>query len=541
MSSPTAAIAGSCFAAAKAFLRSYPEVLLSIFCFVFFCYFRRVFRRSSVPVNWPLAGMLPGLLLNLDHLHDWCTDILRVVGCSFFFRGPWFLGMDYLFTCDPANLQHVFSANFSNYPKGGEFSEIFDILGDGIFNSDGESWKKQRMKAHGLINGRRFRSFVASSIRNKVERGLIPLVDDVARRGAVVDLQDVFMRLTFDATSYLVFGVDPCCLTIGLPTVPFARAMDDAMGALLLRHTVPPAWWKLARWLRIGDEKKLAMAWKVIDRYIAESISEKKKLRSLRNKKDVGGEAKADLLSSYINDDDDEEQQDSHRQGSTEFDKFVGDTAMNFMLAGRDTTGAALTWFFWLLCKNPVVESKILEEFSSTPLRKQRSSSNDLTIFDTEELSKLVYLHAALCESLRLFPPVPFEHKAALRHEILPSGHRVEAGTKILVSLYSMGRMEGIWGKDCLEFRPERWISEKGRVRHEPSYKFMSFNSGPRTCLGKEVAFTQMKAVVAAMVYNFQVQVLPGHVVEPKLSIILHLKNGLRVRIKRRAGDDQQQ
>ncbi|CAD5170954.1 unnamed protein product [Musa acuminata subsp. malaccensis] len=258
---------------------------------------------------------------------------------------------------------------------------------------------------------------------------------------------------------------------------------------------------------------------------IAESIAEKKKLRSLKNHKDGGGKEKANLLSSYINDDDDEEQQDSHRQGSTEFDKFLRDTAINFIFAGRDTTGAALIWFFWLICNNPVVESNILEELRSTPLGKQRSSSNDLTIFDPEELSKLVYLHAALCESLRLFPPLPFHHQAALRHEVLPSGHRVEAGTKILSSLYSRGRMERIWGMDCLEFRPERWISEEGRVRHEPSCKFMSFGSGRRTCLGKEVAFTQMKAVVAAMVYNFQVQVLQGHVVEPKLSVILHMKN----------------
>ncbi|WOL07092.1 Alkane hydroxylase MAH1 [Canna indica] len=81
-----------------------------------------------------------------------------------------------------------------------------------------------------------------------------------------------------------------------------------------------------------------------------------------------------------------------------------------------------------------------------------------------------------------------------------------------------------------MEFRPERWISEEGRVRYEPSYRFLSFNSGPRICLGEEVAFTQMKAVVATMVYNFQVELLEGHVVEPKLSIIPHMKNDLKMK-----------
>ncbi|KAJ0098003.1 hypothetical protein Patl1_27587 [Pistacia atlantica] len=95
--------------------------------------------------------------------------------------------------------------------------------------------------------------------------------------------------------------------------------------------------------------------------------------------------------------------------------------------------------------------------------------------FDSKELNKLVYLHGALCEALRLYPPVPFQHKS-------------------------------IWGDDCLEFKPQRWISEKGRIKHEPSYKFLAFNAGPRTCLGKEVAFTQMKAVAAAIIHNYNVQ-----------------------------------
>ncbi|XP_073365557.1 noroxomaritidine synthase 3-like [Aegilops tauschii subsp. strangulata] len=97
-----------------------------------------------------------------------------------------------------------------------------------------------------------------------------------------------------------------------------------------------------------------------------------------------------------------------------------------------------------------------------------------------------------------------------------------------------MGRMEGVWGKDCMEFRPERWVTDDGKLRYEPSYKFIAFNAGPRTCLGKEVAFTQMKAIAAAVLWNFAVEAVPGHSVEPKLSVILHMKNGFAVTVKRR-------
>ncbi|KAK8717212.1 hypothetical protein V6N13_044488 [Hibiscus sabdariffa] len=51
---------------------------------------------------------------------------------------------------------------------------------------------------------------------------------------------------------------------------------------------------------------------------------------------------------------------------------------------------------------------------------------------------------------------------------------------KVLFNLYSMGRMKSVWGEDCLEFRPERWINERGGIKHEPSYKFPCFGTGPR-------------------------------------------------------------
>jgi cytochrome P450 len=118
---------------------------------------------------------------------------------------------------------------------------------------------------------------------------------------------------------------------------------------------------------------------------------------------------------------------------------------------------------------------------------------------------------------------------------VLPSGHEVRPGDKILVFNYSMGRMKRVWGPDCREFKPERGISDDGKLRYVPSNKFVAFNSGPRTCLGKEMVLVQMKVTVAAVAWNFAVEVVPGHVVEPKLSILLHMKNGLLVRVKRRS------
>ncbi|KAG2244533.1 hypothetical protein Bca52824_093620 [Brassica carinata] len=81
------------------------------------------------------------------------------------------------------------------------------------------------------------------------------------------------------------------------------------------------------------------------------------------------------------------------------------------------------------------------------------------------------------------------------------------------------------------EFRPERWISASGRLKHEPSYKFLAFNAGPRTCLGKKLTFLQMKTVAVNIIQNYEIQVVEGHKTEPVPSVLLRMQHGLKVRV----------
>jgi cytochrome P450 len=135
---------------------------------------------------------------------------------------------------------------------------------------------------------------------------------------------------------------------------------------------------------------------------------------------------------------------------------------------------------------------------------------------------------------VKLYPPLTFEHKCAIKSDILPSGDHVKPNTKLIYSLYAMGRMEQLWGEDCLEFKPERWISAGGNIIHVPSYKFIAFNTGPRSCLGKDISFFQMKMVVVALLWNFHIQVVEGHNVTPRASIVLRMKHGLKVKVSKR-------
>ncbi|XWS44838.1 hypothetical protein CRYUN_Cryun15aG0083500 [Craigia yunnanensis] len=503
-------------------LISIPEVFLAFICFLFLYCLR---NNDGPPKSFPLVGMMPELLLHIHRIHDWCTELLQRCQCTYLFKGPWFAKMNFLVTCDPANIHYIMSSNFHNFPKGSEFKEIFDILGDGIFNADMDLWKNQRKAAQGFMKHQLFHQFLLTTSRAKVEKGLIPVLEHVAKRGFVVNLEDVFQRFTFDSTCILLTGYDPECLSVEFPEVLFSKALDDAEEALFHRHVRPQSFIKLQRWLNMGQEQKYRKAWEVLDDVIAKYICQKRKELKKLNQGLISetGEKGGDLLTSFIT--------AEKSTGLKCDDKFLRDTILSMMLAGRDTTSSALTWFTWLVSRHPKVENKIIEELKS---KIPADETEKRRLFNNEEVKNLVYLHGALCEAIRLYPPVPFQHKEPLKPDILPSGHAVSPMMKIVFNLYSMGRMKSIWGEDCFEFKPERWITERGGIKHEPSYKFLSFNAGPRTCLGKEVAFVQMKAVASTIIYNYRIRVLEETPVVPAVSIILHTKDGLMARVSSR-------
>ncbi|XP_073048002.1 alkane hydroxylase MAH1-like [Primulina eburnea] len=501
-------------------LYAYLEILL-IPISVMFLYFLmiRTRKKSFVPTNWPVLGMLPGLLHNANRIHEFATEILEESNGTFEFKGPWFCNMDMLLTSDPANIHHVFSKNFPNYPKGPEFRKIFEILGDGIFNADFELWEFHRKTTLSLMTQTKFYSFLERNMWEKIEGGLIPVLDGFLEKGVELDLQDVFQRFTFDNICKLVLGYDPESLSVDLPYIPCEKAFNGAVEALMHRHIVPEWIWKLQKWLQIGKEKTLMKAWKSFDEFIYPRVS--------------------------INDGVDKEEDDFNMLKS--FDRkfeeikkytsrgdsreFLRDTSLNLMLAGRDTTSTCLAWLFWLLAANPSAERKIRQEIEDELQEKEDKKWRN---FSVEESKKLKYLHGALCESLRLFPPVALEHKAPIRPDILPTGNHIPENKMVVLCFYSMGRMEMVWGKDCLDFKPERWILERGGTKHEPSYKFPAFNAGPRTCLGKEMAFIQMKMVAASVIYRYNIEVVKGHKVSASDSVIIQMKHGLRVKLSKR-------
>ncbi|KAK7381437.1 hypothetical protein VNO78_34125 [Psophocarpus tetragonolobus] len=491
-------------------------IIGAIVCMAYLVYRRRCCRHPLF-TDYPILGMLPQVVMNLWRAHDYSTEVLKLRGGTAEFTGPWFTNMNCLVTSNPINVHHIMSKCFHNYVKGPVFREIFQAFGHGIFTSDSHAWKYNRDLFHSLFHQQTFHHFLQNTIHNMVHNKLLPLLTHLHQQAKVVDLQDVFNRFTFDNICSIVLGYDPQCLSVDFPQVQIEKAFNQAEESIFYRHTVPKFVWKLQKWLQIGQEKKMTEACKTLDQFIHACIASKREeIRKYNGKGDVH----VDLLTALM------------REEEAHDDTFLRDAVFNLFVAGRDTITSALTWFFWLVATNPSVEAKILEE-----IKQQfggEEEGNKLGHIGIKEAKKLVYLHGAICEALRLYPPIPFESKQAIKADMLPSGHRVHASTKIFLFLYAMGRFEETWGKDCLEFKPERWISEKGGLVYVPSYKFIAFNAGPRTCLGKDLSFFQMKIVAVAILRNYRVQVVEGYVATPSPSIVLLMKDGLKVRITER-------
>ncbi|KAK8628977.1 hypothetical protein V6N13_077836 [Hibiscus sabdariffa] len=413
---------------------------------------------------------------DFDNLCDWYTHLLK--------KSPTgsirihVLGN--IVTADPENVEHILKSRFENYPKGKPFSVLLgDLLGQGIFNVDGDSWTFQRKMASLELGSVSIRMHAFGIVESEIRSRLIPLLSSASGNQRVLDLQDVFRRFSFDNICKFSFGFDPGCLEFSLPVSEFAEAFDLASKLSAQRGLAASSLiWKAKRVLNLGSEKELKQAITMVDEFAQ---------RMINQRREMGFSDKHDLLSRFM--------------GTIDDDKYLRDIVVSFILAGRDTVASGLTSFFWLLSQHPKVESAIREE-----LERVVPSCDDRPFVTFDQMREMHYLHAAVCESLRLFPPVQFDSKFAQDDDVLPDCTFVRKGTRVTYHPYAMGRMERVWGSNCLEFNPERWL-KNGRFMPENPYKYPVFQAGLRVCLGKEMALAEMKYVVLAIISRFNIRV----------------------------------
>lgn len=276
-----------------------------------------------------------------------------------------------------------------------------------------------------------------------------------------------------------------------------------------------PGLYKVKKFFNVGSERILKESIATVHKFAEDIIGSRMEQENTTQIK-----SNEDLLSRFMGNEDNISPE------------FLRDIIISFILAGRDTTSSALTWFFWILSSRHEIEHKILKELETI---RSRTGKQIGEMYGYDELREMHYLQAALSETLRLYPPVPVDTKACRNDDVLPDGTFIGKDWFVTYHTYAMGRMESIWGKNYGEFLPERWLEKNGVCRTESPFRFPVFHAGPRMCLGKDMAYIQMKFIAATMIERFKVGMVdkkktPKHL----LSLTLRMENGLPVMVQNR-------
>ncbi|GMG16772.1 unnamed protein product [Phytophthora fragariaefolia] len=433
----------------------------------------------------------------------------------------------------PELIEDVLVTHADSFGKGEFVREMLsDLVGDGIFAVDGHKWMRQRKTASNLFSMRELRESMAAVVQENVLT-LNKIFQHAMEEDQSLDIFQVFTRFTFEVISEIAFGVK----LGGLATEsehPVETAFNFAQQRIFERFLEPTWWWKLQRWLDVGGERELKKHVQIIDDTCYNIISRSMADWQVKsNVEENGGSStdteklqqKRNVISLFLdgvssNDANAEEQLDP---------KYLRDIVLSFMIAGRDSTAAALSWFFYTLTQHPEVEAKIRQEIQSKlpQLINGTISSPSMT-----QVNELVYLEAVLKEALRLYPATPSNIREALQDVVLCDGTVVKAGEAVSWSSYSMGRMPHVWGPDAKEFNPERWLDQAtGKLVAVSPLKYTLFNAGPRACLGAKLAMMELKITAASVLSKYHLTIIPGQSITYRLGLALAMKNGFKVNV----------
>ncbi|VAH72770.1 unnamed protein product [Triticum turgidum subsp. durum] len=445
-------------------------------------------RRRSYP---PVAGTMLHQLLNWGRLPEYMTELSRRYRTFRMLT----LTCSSVHTVDPANVEYILRTNFANYGKGTMTHGMMeDLLGDGIFNVDGTKWRHQRKVASFEFSTRMLRDY-SSGVFLDMAAQLAGIVAAAAAAGERLSMEDLFMRSTLDSIFTIGFGVNLGSLSnSNQEGAAFARAFDDASEQVLYRFLDPL--WKAKRLLNVLSEATMKRSVRTINDFVY-AVIDKKIEQMGRDGQEFA--KKQDILSRFL--------LEREKDPGCFDNKYLRDIILNFMIAGRDTTAGTLSWFLYVLCRDQRIQDKIAREVreATTGDHQDVGGVQEFTACLTEDaIGSMHYLHAALTETLRLYPAVPTDVKCCFSDDTLPDGHAVRREDMVNYLPYAIGRMKFLWGDDAEEFRPERWLDDDGLFVPESPYKFTAFQAGPRICLGKEFAYRQMKIFAAALLYLFR-------------------------------------
>ena len=252
-------------------------------------------------------------------------------------------------TVEPENVKTVLSVRFKDYSMGLRRPYLSPLLGDGIFNSDGERWASSRH----LLRPSFAREHLADL--DAFEGHFRHLLNAIPKDGSAFDIQELFFRLTLDSATEFLFNHSTHSLKmVGKDDqfdedAEFAEAFNTAQLEIVKNM-------RFAALRRFRSQKKCDEANRICHAYVQKFVDEAIAYRERRD---------AELKAAGKSEADEKEEKYIfiHELAKQVTDKRrLRDELMNILLAGRDTTASVLSNMFFEIAKQPAIWQKLREE-----------------------------------------------------------------------------------------------------------------------------------------------------------------------------------
>jgi cytochrome P450 len=430
------------------------------------------------------------------HLREFRADSLGfVLDCARKYGDwvPFRLGRrKLLLVSDPGAIEEVLLTKSREFKKHFALQLTRQLLGNGLLNSEGAFWLRQRRLAQPAFLRDRIREY---------GRMMIDVVGQTVadwKPGDRKDLVGEMMMLTLKIATRTLFDSDDTRdgAIVRAELTKSVRLFDERFKSLFRF----PLGWPTPRNLR---QRRITRALNaVIYRYI-----DQRRHESL--------EGRHDLLSLLL------QARDEAADGSGMTDSQLRDELMTLFLAGHETTAVALSWAWFLLCAHPEVDERLAAEV--------RSQVGDRPL-SADDVPRLKYTEAVMLETMRLYPPAYLLGREAL-HDVMIAGHRIPKGLTLFMAQWVTQR-DPRWWHDPEAFNPERWLD--GSTKELPKYAYFPFGGGPRVCIGNTFAMMETVVVLAEIARRFRFERIGREPLLPLPSITLRPDKPLDIVLRAR-------
>jgi len=411
------------------------------------------------------------------------------------FRLPFFRSY---FVNDPNLVDHVLKKDPDKFPKSEIIKgALYSLLGDSVFVTNGEVWKRQRRIIDPAFEGGRLRDVFPSMVAASEDAvGRLTEMSEVP----AIEMEEQASQLAADIIFRTLFSIPI--------TDDDAKKIFDKFKEY--QRTQPlmtiASFLKIPHWIPKLQRKNTKQTSAEIRSLLTRLTNERAKLIA-------AGTAPDDLATKIMTTRDPE-------TGDLFTPSEMVDQVAIFFLAGHETSASALAWALYLLAVDQETQDRVVAEVMALD---ELSFSN---------LSKLPFTRDVFREVLRLYPPVPMMIRENVQPEVFRE-RKIKVGSQIVLSPWHLQRHERFWDRPDV-FDPDRWQTEAAKKSSREAY--MPFSAGQRVCTGAGFAMIEGVLTLSILLKAFKVEAVEA-VPKPVAHLTVRAENGIYLKLTPRGSD----